>query len=225
MNPRERFAAAVAGEVQLDVAAFSIAACAHPKLDLDAACERRDLLARACPEASFAALRAYAFETLKLSGNRYDYGDPENSFLDSVLERRHGIPISLAVAMMELGRRIGVRVLGVGMPGHFLVRDEMRDDEWCDPFHGGVMRDADDCRALFARVHGSADAFSLAMLQPTPPRAIITRMLMNLERSRLAADPTQLEWMCDLHLAFPGLPETEQRRLIDLRRSVRARWN
>jgi regulator of sirC expression with transglutaminase-like and TPR domain len=225
VNVQERFAAAVAGEVQLDVAAFSIAACAHPALDVDAACEQLDLIAGACPSASFAALHTYCFETLKLSGNRYDYGDPENSFLDSVLERRRGIPITLAVAMMEIGRRIGVGVFGVGMPGHFLARDARRDEEWCDPFNGGALYDADDCRALFARVHRSADAFSIEMLQPTPPRAIVARMLMNLEHGRLASDPTQLAWMCDLHLSLPGLAESEQRRLTELRQSVRARWN
>ena len=227
-DARERFAAAVAAdvvEVPLDVAAFSIAACAHPALDVDAACARLDEIAHGCPHASFAGLRAYCFETLALVGNRDDYGDPENSFLDSVLERRRGIPISLAVAMIEIGRRIGVPVLGVGMPGHFLVRDATRDEQWCDPFDGGALCDADDCRALYARVHGNADAFSLRMLQPTPPRSILTRMLMNLEQGRLAADPNHLTWMCDLHLALPDLSPGERRRVVVLRRSVRARWN
>src|SRR3977135_3797499 len=92
----ERFAAAVAasaGEMRLDVAAFCVAAHAHPTLDVDAACARLDELAAACPTPTFDGMRAYLFETLGFRGNANDYGDPENSFLDSVLKRRMGIPI------------------------------------------------------------------------------------------------------------------------------------
>ncbi len=72
-------------------------------------------------------MRTYLFESLGFRGNTRDYGDPENSFLDSVLKRRVGIPITLALVMMEVGRRVGAPVHGVGMPGHFLVMDASRD--------------------------------------------------------------------------------------------------
>lgn len=228
MQPLDRFASTVTepeDALRLDVAAACIAACAHPGLDIDATCARLDEFAAGCPAPTFDGLRAYCFETLGLAGNRDDYADPENSFIDSVLARRVGIPISLSVVMMELGRRIGVRVLGVGMPGHFLVRDGERPGVWCDPFHGGALCDIDDCRALFTRVHGPEARFSEAMVRAARPRAIVARMLANLEQGRLASDPMQLAWMCDLHLLLPDLPERERDRLLTVRRSVRARWN
>ena len=227
-NATERFAAAVAapvGEMRLDVAAFCLAAHAHPDLDVDEACDRLDELAVGCPLPTFDGMRAYLFETLGFRGNTRDYGDPENSFLDAVLERRLGIPISLAVVAMEVGRRIGTPVHGVGMPGHFLVMDAARDGVWCDPFHGGAVYDIDGCRQLFARVHGNARGFSRALLVPTDPHAIIARMLANLESGRLATDPMALGWLCDLHMALPDLPAHQREHLSATRRSVRSRWN
>jgi regulator of sirC expression with transglutaminase-like and TPR domain len=224
----ERFAAAVAaspGEMRLDVAAFCLAAHAHPTLDIDAACARLDELAAACPTPTFDGMRSYLFETLGFRGNVNDYGDPENSFLDSVVERRVGIPISLAVVAMEVGRRIGTPVHGVGMPGHFLVMDAARDGVWCDPFHGGELLDVDGCRQVFARVHGNARGFSRALLAPTEPHAILARMLANLESGRLATDPMALGWLCELHMALPDLPPGQRERLATTRRAVRARWN
>jgi regulator of sirC expression with transglutaminase-like and TPR domain len=228
MDATERFAAAVAapsGEMRLDVAAFALAAHAHPSLDVDEACATLDALAARCPNPSFEGLRAYLFETLGFRGNTRDYGDPENSFLDAVIERRVGIPISLAVVTMEVGRRIGTPVHGVGMPGHFLVMDAARDGVWCDPFHGGVLYDLEGCRQLFARVHGNARGFSRALLAPTDPHVILARMLANLESGRLASDPLALGWLCDLHLSLPALPDAQRARLATARRAARSRWN
>jgi regulator of sirC expression with transglutaminase-like and TPR domain len=228
MDASERFAAAVAapaGEMRLDVAAFCLAAHAHPTVDVDEQCARLDRLARRCPTPTFDGMRAYLFESLGFRGDTRDYGDPENSFLDSVLERRVGIPISLAVMMMEIGRRIGVPVHGVGMPGHFLVMDAARDDVWCDPFHGGAVYDVEGCRRLFARVHGNARGFSRAMVAPTDPHVIIARMLANLEGGRLAADPIAMGWLCELHMSLPDLPAGQRERLSMTRRAVRSRWN
>jgi regulator of sirC expression with transglutaminase-like and TPR domain len=228
MDATERFAVAVAApatEMRLDVAAFALAAHAHPALDVDAACDDLDTLAARCPLPTFDGLRAYLFDGLGFRGNRRDYGDPENSFLDSVIERRLGIPITLSVLMMELGRRIGVPVHGVGMPGHFLVLDAAREGVWCDPFHGGALYDREGCRRLFAQVHGNARGFSRALLAPTDARSIVERMLANLEGGRLAADPVALGWLCDLHLCLPDLPPEQRDRLLAARRAIRAQWN
>jgi regulator of sirC expression with transglutaminase-like and TPR domain len=219
---RRRFAEAVSAA---DVAAFCIAAHAHPGLDVDAWTGRLDELAAGCPAPTFDALRAHLFDDRGFTGNRDDYGDPENSFLDSVLERRTGIPITLAVVTIEVGRRLGVAVDGVGMPGHFLVQPAGEAGAWYDPFNGGARYDAEGCRALFAQVHGSARGFSPAHLTAVPKRAIVARMLANLERGRLARDPLQLAWMCELHLLVPGLGEAERRGLGGMLRTVRARWN
>jgi len=212
MDATERFAAAVAApgaEMRLDVAAFCLAAHAHPALDVDRACARLDELARRCPTPTFEGLRAYLFDTLGFRGNDRDYGDPENSFLDSVLERRLGIPISLAVVVMEVGRRIGVPAHGVGMPGHFLVMDGSREGVWCDPFHGG----------------GNTRGFSRALLMPTDPHAIVARMLSNLEHGRLASDPLALGWLCELHALLPGLPDDQREQIATTKRAARSRWN
>jgi len=225
---RQVFAAAVAGpptELRLDVAAFCIAAHAHAGLDVAAWCARIDELAAACDDATFDGLRTFLFERERFTGNTADYGDPENSFLDSVMTRRTGIPITLSVLMMEVGRRIGVEVAGVGMPGHFIVQDGTHGGAWCDPFHGGARLDLDGCRRLFARLHGSARDFHLAYLAPTPAHDIVARMLANLEHGRLAGDPLQLAWLCALHLELPALPEAERSRLLALRRTADAHWN
>jgi regulator of sirC expression with transglutaminase-like and TPR domain len=226
---RKRFAATVATpatEVRLDVAALCIAAQAHPGIDVDAWVGRLDELAAGCPTPTFEGVRVYLFEQLGFTGNSDDYADPENSFFDAVLTRRMGIPITLSVLMMEVGRRLGIDIRGVGMPGHFLVQDgTSTEGRWCDPFHGGAQYDIDACRALFTRVHGSARGFHPAFLAPASPHDILARMLTNLEHGRLAKDPLQLAWMCALHLTLPGLADAERSRLDAAVRSVRARWN
>jgi regulator of sirC expression with transglutaminase-like and TPR domain len=218
MDAREQFVAAVnrpADDVPLDVAALCIAAQAHRGLDVDEWSARLDVLAARCPTATFDGLRAHLFEHEGFHGDIDHYADPENSFLDSVIERRRGIPITLSVLMIAIGRRIGVDVLGVGMPGHFLVLDGARGDVWCDPFHGGALLDAEGCRRRFDLVYGGSLPFEPGFLAPTPSPAIVARMLANLERSELAIDPVQRAWMCELHLAIPGISYQEQWELAD----------
>jgi len=225
---RKRFVEAVdvpAPEVRLDIAAFCIAARVRPALDIDAQLARLDDLARGCEPASFDGMRAHLFDELGFTGNSRDYADPENSFLDAVITRRTGIPISLSVLTIEVGRRLGLTVEGVGMPGHFLVHDADRPGTWCDPFHGGKLLDLEGCRALFQRVHGGAHGFHPAFLTASTPHAILARMLANLEHGRMARDPLQLTWLCELHRAIPGIGEQEERRLDLVSRSSRARWN
>jgi hypothetical protein len=215
VDPTARFAACVADDVdsvRLDVAALSIAAHAHPDLDIDVSCARLDALAQQCPGEDFEALRAFLFERLAFRGNRAHYNDPENSFLDSVLERRLGIPITLSIVCIEVGRRVGIAVHGVGMPGHFLVQADGAP-YWCDPFNGGARLDVEDCRRVFDALYGGARQFDVALLSPTAPRAILSRMLTNLEHGPLGADPAALVWMCRLHLAIPGLAFEERLQL------------
>jgi len=218
VDPRERFVAAIdrpAADVPLDVAALCIAAHAHPGLDIDERCARLDDLAARCPAADFDALREHLFERERFAGNIDHYDDPENSFLDAVIERRLGIPITLSVLMIATGRRLGIDVQGVGMPGHFLVLDGSRGDVWCDPFYGGARLDAAGCRRRFDLVYGGAMPFQPGFLAPTPPHAIVARMLANLERSKLAADPVQRAWMCGLHLDIPGITVDERMQLAE----------
>jgi regulator of sirC expression with transglutaminase-like and TPR domain len=218
VDPRERFVAAVnmpVDEIPLDVAALCIAAHAHPGLDVDGCGARLDDLAARCPAADFDTVRVHLFEREGFAGNIDDYEDPENSFLDSVIDRRLGIPITLSVLMIAVGHRLGTDVRGVGMPGHFLVLDGLRGDVWCDPFHGGAPLDENGCRRQFDLVYGGAMPFQTSFLAPTPPRAIVARMLANLERGPLAADPVQRAWMCGLHLDIPGIAPAERMQLAE----------
>jgi hypothetical protein len=218
VDPRERFVAAVSqsgADLPLDVVALCIAAHAHPGLDIDEWQRRLDDLAARSAATDFDALAVHLFERECFAGNIDHYDDPENSFLDSVIDRRLGIPITLSVLMIAVGRRLGIDVQGVGMPGHFLVLDGARGDVWCDPFHGGLRLDAAGCRRRFDLVYGGAMPFQSAFLAPTSPHAIVARMLANLERSKLATDPVHRAWMCGLHLDIPGVTPEERVLLAD----------
>ena len=159
-------------EIPLDEAALLIAAHAHPALDVDARLARaRRAGGRIAAGSRRGARRRRCSSTEGFAGNTDDYGDPRNSFLDDVLDRRLGIPITLSVLMLEVGRRRGVVLHGVGMPGHFLVGGE--PGEWFDPFHDGARLDIGDCatvRGIASRDAASAPQF----LRPVGPRAIVT---------------------------------------------------
>jgi regulator of sirC expression with transglutaminase-like and TPR domain len=216
LTPTERFVAVVQGpeeELALDEAALLLAAHARPELDVAEQLSRLDDLAGALLESSASAVAGLLFEELGFSGNTEDYTDPRNSFLDQVLDRRLGIPISLAVLMIEVGRRAGVAIDGVGLPGHFLVRG---DGELRDPFRGGRRLEQAECEAIFREIHGPTARFRPSMLAPVGPRVILARMLANLRQNYVARrDPVALEWVVRLRVAIPGVPPSE---LADLSR-------
>ncbi len=211
MDPTAGFAELVQGpeaELPLDRAALLIAAHAEPELDVDAEVAALDELAAGCPEATFDGWRRYLFEDLGFAGNVEQYFDPANSFLDQVRRRRVGLPIALSVLGMVVGRRIGVPIAGVGMPGHFLLQGS---GGWVDPFLGGRLLDRDGCEERFRTVNGPDAPFLASYLAPTPPRAILARMLLNLRgvyasRGDLAA----LTWVYELRLAIPGTSQLER---------------
>lgn len=146
----------------------------------DAAARARDELA----DRSFAGARAVTrvlFLEHGFRGNSDDYYDPRNSFLAAVLDRRAGIPITLSVLYMEVARRIGAVVTGVGFPGHFLVRAFDGDRAVViDPFNRGAVLGRPDLEELLARVSGPDARFEPQLLAPVGPAAILTRMLVNL---------------------------------------------
>ena len=216
MDPTARFVALVSDatvDPPLDEAALLIAAHVHPALDIGFWTGRLDDIARQCAEPTFDGVRHQLFVVDGFRGNVARYDDPTNSLLDTVLERRLGIPITLAVVMLEVARRIGVGAVGIGMPGHFLVGDPDRSGCFCDVFSGGVLQDVADCSTIFSRTVGPTRAFEPSMLEPVSARAIIARMLANLEGSSLAGDPVQATWMTTLHFSIAGLPIIERVRL------------
>jgi len=179
-----RFAELVQGDpraVPLDQCALAISAVLRSR-PTDDALAALDDLARRCPEATFPALRAHVFDDLGFVGDRTDYDNPRNSFLDVVLERRRGLPILLATVMIELGRRIGVPVVGVGMPMHFLVRSADDDAAFVDPFSGQPL-DREGARDRFETLARGQLAWDERHLVPTPARLMIVRMLTNLGAS------------------------------------------
>ena len=193
-------------EVPLDEAALLISAHGQPDLDVDDAMGELDTLAGRVEQPDTDGVVELLFGRLGLRGDRAGYDDPANSYLDRVIARRLGIPISLAVVMIEVGRRRGVTLEGVGLPGHYLVREPARPDSLIDPFDGGRRLDADACVQLLRRVAGPRAELSPALLAPAGRLATVTRMLANLERSfRSRADAPGIAWVSRLTVVVPGL--------------------
>ncbi len=123
----------------------------------------------------------YLFHEMGFRGNAREYYDPRNSYFNQVLERRVGIPISLSAVVMAVGRRAGLDIVGVGLPGHFIVKAiDPRQEVIIDPFHGGRILSPEDCETLVAEVTGAAFVASPLALAPLPLGLIVERMLNNL---------------------------------------------
>ncbi len=182
--------------------AFLIAADAHPQLDVGAQLDRLDDLAARCATATRDGVLAQLFGAEGFHGNEDDYYDPENSMLDTVLDRRIGIPITLSVLAIEVARRVGVALAGIGAPGHFIVRDE-DDGTYFDPFNRGRVLDDSER----ARLYGPAP------LEPSTPLAIVGRMLANLKGIYAQrGDADSLRWVMRLRVLLPGAPGERARR-------------
>jgi regulator of sirC expression with transglutaminase-like and TPR domain len=216
VSATEQFAALVRGPedaMPLDTACLLIAAHARPAADpgqvIASGHDHLDALAAGCPGSTLDDVRAHLFGAVGFTGNRRRYDDPRNSFLDEVLERRLGIPITLAVVVIEVGRRLGLDLQGVGMPGHFLV--EVEDGRYLDAFDGGRLLDVDGCRRRFNELAGPGAPWSTDLLAPVGPRDVVSRVLANL-RALFAQsqDIRRLDWVLELRLAIPGVPERER---------------
>ncbi|MHB1138547.1 MAG: transglutaminase family protein [Microthrixaceae bacterium] len=152
-----------------------------------------------------------------LEGDRLDYYAPDNSLLDRVLERRRGIPITLSVIAIEVARRLEVPLVGVGMPGHFLVGDGARPDRWFDVFDHGRPLDLDGARARFAALHGAATPFDAGLLARTSTTGIVLRMLNNLAGAYLRlGDREGATRAVRLQSRVPGTWPGSGRRLAQL---------
>ena len=174
----------------MDVAAVALwlAADEYPDLDPSAYLDRLNALAdRARPRLvgslpkQVTALSHFLFEDEGFRGNAADYYDPRNSYLNDVLDRRAGIPITLSVVAMAVGRRVGLDVVGVGLPGHFIAKAVGGGQEVLfDPFHGGQILTAAGCEELIEVVTGRPLAVTPELLAATPPGHVVARMLNNL---------------------------------------------
>lgn len=196
--PRSKFAAMVARpepEVDLAAAALLIAAEAYPQLTPEPYLRRLDELAErvrdrqwdsTAPVVMLQDLGRVLFEEEGFRGNAEAYYDPRNSFLNDVLDRRLGIPITLSVVFLEVGWRLGLPLHGVNFPGHFLVRyDGEALKLLVDPFQGGTIRFEDEAQELLDLVYGGAVRMQPGFLRPADRKDILVRMLENLKGTYL----------------------------------------
>jgi regulator of sirC expression with transglutaminase-like and TPR domain len=131
---------------------------------------------------SIAALNHVLFEEEGYRGNRDDYFDPKNSFLNEVIDRKRGIPITLSVLYIEVARRIGVELQGVGFPGHFLVKyADGREEIIIDPFNRGEIRSLNEVKRLLQELYGGRIAFHPGLLDGVRRKQILRRILNNLK--------------------------------------------
>jgi regulator of sirC expression with transglutaminase-like and TPR domain len=196
----EEFAGANEQSIDVALGAALIARDAYDDLDVASLLARFEELAgplmklglsQMTAEAQALEMAHYLYERQGFAGNETDYYDPKNSLLPDVLERRLGIPITLALVYCEIAKRVGVPAQGVGFPGHFLVRIERRSDPhvapvMVDPFFGGRMLDEKSLVSLLRRVVGPTETLRAEHLEPAPPRVILARMLTNLKAVYLA---------------------------------------
>ena len=163
----------------LDELAISIATVLQPRLDVIGTLADLDELAADCATPTRDGVISHLFGSGLFTGDRTEYRHWRNSCLDQVLVTRRGIPITLAVVAIEVARRVGVRLVGVGLPGHFLVGDPDDATWFADPFHGRSALTPSDCRQMLVAM--GAPRWSDRYLQPTPNRSIVARMLNNLK--------------------------------------------
>ena len=161
--------------------------------------------------ADLGALRHRLFAELGFRGDTRNYYDPENSFLHRVIERRLGIPITLSVLTIEVGRRADIALDAVGMPGHFLV-GVPGEAIWLDAFAGGELLDLAGCEGRFRESTGSGPevAFGPHLLPVVGPHAVLSRMLANLAVVyEFRHSGIDLEWVTRMRLALPNAGSRE----------------
>jgi regulator of sirC expression with transglutaminase-like and TPR domain len=216
---RARFAALLERDpVPLDEATLALAEEEYPGLRPEAYLTRLDDLAarveRLAPgpraASKLRALRQVLHDEERLRGNEDDYYDPRNSFLNEVLDRRVGIPITLAAVYLEVGRRAGLPLAGVGFPGHFLVKYAASSgvEVFVDAYHGGEMLTADECVARYKARSGGRE-LDARYLGAVSPRQMLVRMLHNLRRVYAdRKDDVRSFWVLDrILLLTPGQME------------------
>jgi regulator of sirC expression with transglutaminase-like and TPR domain len=215
-DPTARFAALVADlDAPLPIDEGLVLIAAHADADVDVAAElgRLDALGAAVEEPSVAALLDLLFDRLGFAGDRTSYYAAENSLLPAVLDRRRGIPLSLSLLTIEVARRAGIAIEGIGMPGHYLVRPVAAPEQFLDVYDGGRALDATGCRARFEELHADVP-WDDRYLRPDVPWRQLARTLQNLAGAyRRSRDRAALTWTLRLRHLLPGLSDRDRREL------------
>ena len=182
-------------EISLDRAVFLLAVEEYPDLDIDAQVHRLDDLAKQVAERvektsggfePLEVLNHFLYQEQGFVGDREDYRDPRNCYLNQVLDRRMGIPITLAVLHMEVGRRVGVPLEGVNFPGHFLLRHAVHRQVLLDPYGGGRFLTPLECAELLERMTDGQIPYSEDLLTSATRVQILERLLNNLRSIYMA---------------------------------------
>ncbi|HEU4638037.1 MAG TPA: tetratricopeptide repeat protein [Candidatus Binatia bacterium] len=178
-------------QIDLGRAALAIASQEYPDLKVDDYLSRLDGLGQVVelrigdernPYRIIAALNTVLFKELGFQGNRSEYYDPKNSFLNDVITRKKGIPISLSVVYMEVARRVGLSLEGIGFPGHFLVKYDNGDVEiLIDVFNGGEIRAREDLDRMLQQLYRGQVSYQPGFVAALGKRDILRRMLNNLK--------------------------------------------
>ena len=213
-------------EIPLAEAALWISAEARPEIDVPHWLNEIDRIAERIgarldgsevPLAQVEVLNQGFFEQEGFGGNEADYANANNSFLDVVIDTRKGIPITLSILYIEIAKRLGIPAQGVGFPGHFLVKVEKEGTSiLVDPFFGRILG-PDDCEDLLRRVAGDEASLTPAMLEPTPNREILQRVLRNLKLLHLRNKKFEDALSCSdriVDLAGDDLSELRDRGLL-----------
>ncbi|NJP08877.1 MAG: tetratricopeptide repeat protein [Leptolyngbyaceae cyanobacterium RU_5_1] len=178
-------------QVSLERAALYIALEEYPDLDVEEHLNALDTIAldvqdrlpaESYPLKILRKINQYLYEDLGFVGNTAEYYDPRNSFLNDVIERRTGIPISLSLVYLAIAQRIDFPMVGIGMPGHFLIRPVVSEMEvFIDVFHQGEILFAQDCQERMAQIYQQPVELRPEFLEAVTPRQFLMRMLTNLK--------------------------------------------
>jgi regulator of sirC expression with transglutaminase-like and TPR domain len=225
---RQRFYQALqAPTIDLAAAALYIAQEEYPELQVQdylnmmadmAQAVRSQLPTERYPLKIVQILNHYLYHEQGFRGNTDDYYDPRNSFLNDVLDRRTGIPITLSLVYLEIAKRLDFPLVGVGFPGHFLIRPDLPDvTVHVDPFHQGELLFEQDCQERLAQQYGPTVVLHPQFFQPVSPQQLLTRLLTNLKQIYLE----QENWLKCLSvverilMVIPGAPrELRDRGLL-----------
>lgn len=226
------FEALVRDDAGIDLAAAALAFAReeYPDLRPNACLARLDGIAAdaaarvprgASPLEVVEGISACLHGDMGFRGNIEAYGDPRNSFLNEVIDRRLGLPITLCTVYVEVARRMGLPIVGVGMPGHFIAKyDDGVSEVLFDPFEGGQVLRREDCQARLDALYRGTLRLQDQHLAATPHRQVLARMLRNLKGVYQAASRLdQTLWVCDYLLAvLPSDPiERRDRGLVRFR--------
>jgi len=193
---------------------------AEPDVNIARTRRALDDLAHRTAAATAGELMVELFGAGRLAGNTTSYDDPRNSFLFRVIDRKLGIPISLSAVALEVAHRLGIPLVGIGVPGHFIVAAPATNGTraYFDPFHGGVLHDAASVRSLYESLTNLTN-WRDDFLTPTPARHMVIRVLNNLKSIYVRrAEPANVRWVMHLRSLIPEIGPSEALQFARLMR-------